>query len=701
MSINNNKKIQDKKWDSLSTFFLAIFIAVLLNLVLARLTFKIDLTKERIFSLSAVSKTIVKQLREPLTIKVFFTEQLPAPYNNYERYMRDLLSEYQSSGGNLFRVEFVDLKKNPGAPSEYGIPAVQLEAVEKDQVQFKRAYMGVVFIHGDMVEKIQKVNSTEGLEYRITSLIKKMISKVDRIHELKEPFQAVLYASSNIPIEGIEMLNEAVKVRASAVKSRLLGKLEFQSFDPSIDKTEVETAKKLQIPSLSWGTFVNQNGVRVPGGTGYIGLSISYQGKHKVINLLGRDNTDNYVIAGIDELEVNMMGVVDNLLSINPRIGYLTGHGEPDIWGGGSDETGDVITRFATLVQQDYDFEPITVPNGPLPEGLSALLVVEPKFPMTDYELYEIDQFIMSGKPVAFFQAGLFYPMPDKQSMLSGALPRAVVNLSGTSKLLKSYGIQINPDLVLDKNCYKQDMQAESGGGQLPIYYAPIIEQDDVLKESIITKKIKGMLFLKASSIEPVHDRLKSTGAVFKPLIKTTKEAWTVSNDITLYPYYFKVPPVNQQGQYTIAGILEGGLKSYFEGKPIPRYDPEAVKQAVNAAQLHETFSTWNPKTDKAKIAVIGSSDVLKDSIVDDDGKGPNAVFARNLVDWLVGDTALIQIRNKGLSYNPPRKTSETVRNIVRAVNIACAPLLVVLAGLILWRFDTACRKKIQQSFKK
>lgn len=142
-------------------------------------------------------------------------------------------------------------------------------------------------------------------------------------------------------------------------------------------------------------------------------------------------------------------------------------------------------------------------------------------------------------------------------------------------------------------------------------------------------------------------------------------------------------------------------MKSYFEGKPIPKYNPEAVKQAPNAALLHETFSTWSPKTDKAKIAVIGSSDVLKDSIVDDDGKGPNAVFARNLVDWLVGDTALIQIRNKGLSYNPPRKTSETVRNIVRAVNIACAPLLVILAGLILWRFDTVRRKKIQQRFRK
>jgi len=40
-----------------------------------------DLTRSKIYSLSDVSRKVVSTLSEPLTINVFFSRNLPAPYN--------------------------------------------------------------------------------------------------------------------------------------------------------------------------------------------------------------------------------------------------------------------------------------------------------------------------------------------------------------------------------------------------------------------------------------------------------------------------------------------------------------------------------------------------------------------------------------------------------------------------------------------
>ena len=66
----------------------------MLNLAGLTLFFRWDLTANRIYSLSETSQQVVATLKEPLTIKVFFTRNLPAPHNATERYLHDLLEEY-------------------------------------------------------------------------------------------------------------------------------------------------------------------------------------------------------------------------------------------------------------------------------------------------------------------------------------------------------------------------------------------------------------------------------------------------------------------------------------------------------------------------------------------------------------------------------------------------------------------------------
>ena len=75
----------------LGMYMLAV---VLINMAGLTLFARFDLTGGRSLSLSEASRKVVSTLSEPLTIDVFYSRNLPPPYNNVEQYLRDLLEEY-------------------------------------------------------------------------------------------------------------------------------------------------------------------------------------------------------------------------------------------------------------------------------------------------------------------------------------------------------------------------------------------------------------------------------------------------------------------------------------------------------------------------------------------------------------------------------------------------------------------------------
>ena len=55
---------------------------------------------------------------------------------------------------------------------------------ENDEVKFKKAYMGLVMTHGDMIERLPSITSTEGLEYKLTASIQKLNNKISALLRL-------------------------------------------------------------------------------------------------------------------------------------------------------------------------------------------------------------------------------------------------------------------------------------------------------------------------------------------------------------------------------------------------------------------------------------------------------------------------------------------------------------------------------------
>jgi gliding-associated putative ABC transporter substrate-binding component GldG len=154
-------------------------ILILLNIVSVRLFGRLDLTKNNLFTLSDASKNLVKGLDDRLTVKAYFTEDVPAPYNNIRRTVLDQLNEYKAySKGNL-QFEFIDPtgEKGEQEAQQAGIQPVQVQVINNEQLQVKKAYMGMVLTYEDKKEVLPVVQNTSTLEYDLSSTMKRLTQK--------------------------------------------------------------------------------------------------------------------------------------------------------------------------------------------------------------------------------------------------------------------------------------------------------------------------------------------------------------------------------------------------------------------------------------------------------------------------------------------------------------------------------------------
>ena len=170
-------KLDNKKSTLLFSGIILVAI-IFINLIARNWFFRFDLTDNDMYSLSNSSISVVEKIDDPLTIKIYFSNDLPGQYGNNKRYLQDLLEEYSAySAGNL-KFEFYSPESSEQLAEDaqkYGIQPVQLQVIENDAVAIKKVYMGLVILYEDNRETIPVIQTSTGLEYDITTKIKNLV----------------------------------------------------------------------------------------------------------------------------------------------------------------------------------------------------------------------------------------------------------------------------------------------------------------------------------------------------------------------------------------------------------------------------------------------------------------------------------------------------------------------------------------------
>ena len=96
------------KSQSILQLLMIIGLVVLLNLILNPYFFRIDLTKEKRFSLGEASKNLAQKVTQPLYVKVYLEGEFPAGFKRLSRSTKEMLDEFSSYSNGNIQYEFID-----------------------------------------------------------------------------------------------------------------------------------------------------------------------------------------------------------------------------------------------------------------------------------------------------------------------------------------------------------------------------------------------------------------------------------------------------------------------------------------------------------------------------------------------------------------------------------------------------------------
>lgn len=711
-------------------FLIYLVTVALINAAGITLFFRLDLTENKIYSISKASKQVVSRLSEPLTIKVFFTKNLPAPHNTTERYLHDLLEEYSAHANRYFNYTFYDVSVEEGDISRetlenrklarsYGIYPVQIRHIEKDEVKFQKAYMGLVLIHGDLIERIPTLTSTDRLEYKLTTAIQKLNNKISALLSLPDKIRIKLFLSSSLktvaPFMRLENLPEIpgkLKGVVEKLNRKVYGKLGFEYLDPTKDKSLEAEAKRYKVQSIKWPAL---SGGKIQPGQGAIGLVMEYGDKVVKLPLLHVTRIPligtQYKLVDMNKMEEIINEQVESLIDINEDLGYLADHRTLRILGPvakGGRMRKDVISNFYTLISQNYTLKNVNLKYGVIPESPNTLIIARPTETFTDYELFQIDQFLMKGKSLALFLDAFeetAHPETDE--------PTYVPLNTGLEKLLEHYGIRVKKSYVMDENCYVHRLPEKFGGVESPMYHIPLINNQFINKDLRFMQNIKGLIVSKISPLELDTESINENGLRAHKLFASSEKSWEMSEPINLNPLLVRPPrSSDQQRSLPLAYLLEGEFPSYFAGKPIPERESRASdskktdqerpaeKEAdVDLSKIESSVHILS-KGKPGKIFLIASWEMLKDYMLDAKGTSTNAMFILNVLDYLNNREEIAIMRSKVQPFNPLQDTGAGTKIFVKFFNIAGLPVLVILYGIVVWFRRHSRKKRIQLMFQ-
>ena len=668
-----------------SDFILFVIFLVLLNIAGHKAFVRVDLTAPKSYSLSKASKTLVKNLDSPLSIRVFFSDNLPSTYTSVSQYVKDILSEYKGVANKNFSVSFMDMSKpeNEELARESGIQQVQIQELKNNEVGLKQVYMGIAINYGDSTEIMNPVQSSDGFEFNLTTTMSKMVSMADTLAGLgkDEKITLTLYLSDDLKtlgISGAEEAEEIIREAFNAVNKKNLDRLDFKVISPE-DADADALAMKYGIQTISYAN----RGVQKKAA---LGLVLEHGDKTYALPVEIQRSFFGYAIGGLDDLETTIGEGLQSLLSNTKAVGYITGHEEVDH----TSEEG--AANLEKLISGMYELKDIDLNSENIPAGMNSIIINGPKIDFTEEELYKIDQFLLRGGNVMLFIDGV---VDDGQGSNYG-LGNYVTNNNNIDRLLAKYGVEHKKNMIMDKNSIT-DVNPQYG--ELHYYWVPNIHRKQLAKKNIITNNLGYVYLLQSSSLHP-DDAKENKNLKVTELAKSSEEAWAMESGITLHPLYLEPPAdPSSYGQYDLALLLEGKFDSAFDEAPAA---PASEDEENSASDSEDTLVTSNHiKTSvmPGKLFVAGSSQVTTRQVIDENGSSPVSMFLMNVIDYMNGNEDLCTMRTKSLSVNNLTIKTPAAVNFWKILNQYGLAVLVALAGLLVWRLRAARRRAINKKY--
>lgn len=193
-------QINTRKWENIMQLVVLFLGLILINILAQNYFFRLDLTSEKRYTITESSKTILKNLEEPVYIEIYLEGELNSSFKRLQKSVKETLQEFSMYAGKNIQFTFINpeqISSNPEEQNRYykqlsdrGIqPTTVFETVQGKKVQklifpsaivsYKNKEKPVLLLKGNRTASPQEQlnQSIENIEYELISAIQKLSKK--------------------------------------------------------------------------------------------------------------------------------------------------------------------------------------------------------------------------------------------------------------------------------------------------------------------------------------------------------------------------------------------------------------------------------------------------------------------------------------------------------------------------------------------
>ena len=197
-----------KKGNIIVQLIVLTAIVIVVNLISNQLYFRLDFTEDNRYTFSQATENVLDELDGVVTVKAYFSEDLPSQLLKTKQDFEDQLVEYENQSNGNIVFEFISPNESEELEQEaqqQGVRPVMINVTERDQVQQMRAYLGAVLKMDDRTEVIPVIQPGAAMEYDLTTAIKK-ISVQDK------PKIGLIQGYGEPPLQAVAQLMQQLSV---------------------------------------------------------------------------------------------------------------------------------------------------------------------------------------------------------------------------------------------------------------------------------------------------------------------------------------------------------------------------------------------------------------------------------------------------------------------------------------------------------
>jgi gliding-associated putative ABC transporter substrate-binding component GldG len=523
--------------------------------------------------------------------------------------------------------------------------------MNKKQIALRLLFLIAILILVNLVSLrfFTRVDMTKERLYTLSDASRNLMKGLD------DKFLVKAYFTSDLPSPYNNNRRE-VQDQLDEYRAYAHGNFQYEFIDPGKKEDLEQEAQRYGVPPVRV-QVLKEDKLQIE--KAYMGLVFLYGDKQERLP----------VVQSTSNLEYEITSAVKKMTAKElKKIGFLTGQGEPGI---------QQISQVQEMLTKQYDVTTVDLTGGkPVPQDIAALVIAAPTQKFRNYEKFLIDQYLMKGGHIAFFLNKVNATLDNQMAQPS---PIEI------DDMLEAYGLRINSDLVRDASCAYVTVNQRAGfmviQNQIPYYFLP--RASSFNQTSPVVRDLGSVVFYFISSIDTTLARSKGLSTTV--LVKSSNKSGRQENTFVLDPTQPATPEQFKETGIPLAVAVEGAFPSAFANRPV------GIDSIARGA-IDTSGRLYNGKL--SKIVVVGDGDFLQDQL--SGGNKDNFLLATNIIDWLADDAGLSAIRSRETSTRPLDEVGEATKAWVKGINLVIPPFIVILIGVIRWRWRIATRKRLE-----